>query len=87
MRRGEGEVVGKALRRSCMIWSCKWSTRFKNCPDGAEYAIVDSSDNTFRIELRRVPIDSNLLIESALDSGMPNADWWLILRYGLSVKS
>ncbi len=56
-------------------------------PMWAEYAIVDSSDNALRIELRREPIDSSLLIESALDSGMPNADWWLTLRYGFSVKS
>ena len=56
-------------------------------PIWAEYAIVDSNDNAFQVELRRVPIDSNLLIESALDSGMPNADWWLTLRYGLSINS
>ena len=52
----------------------------------AEYAIVDSGGNTLSTDFRRVPIDVNLLVESVLDSSMPNADWWLSVRYGYSVK-
>lgn len=57
----------------------------QECPPiWAEYAIVDSGDNTFRVELCRVPLDVNALIKSARDSDMPHADWWLALRYGRS---
>jgi len=54
----------------------------------AEYAIVDADADAdaVRIDLRRVRIRSELLIESAHESGMPNADWWLNLRYSVSVK-
>lgn len=51
----------------------------------AEYAIVDSVGDVLRTEFRRVPIDANLVVKSVLDSRMPHPDWWLSLRYGLSV--
>jgi hypothetical protein len=55
-------------------------------PMWAEYAIVEASDQTLRTEFRRVPIDVHLLVESVTDSDMPNADYWLSVRYGHAIK-
>ena len=52
-------------------------------PAWAEYGVIGWGNSGLRIELRRVPVDVNLLVESALESGMPYADWWLASRYGL----
>lgn len=51
-------------------------------PMWAEFAIVESNNNTLRTEFCRVPIDINLLINSVNDSNMPNAEYWLSVRYG-----
>ena len=55
-------------------------------PAWAEYGVIGWANSGLRVELRRVPVDINSLVESVLDSGMPHADWWLTLRYGPSVK-
>ena len=55
-------------------------------PAWAEYGVIGWEENGHRVELRRVPLDVALLADSARDSGMPHADWWLTLRYGPSAK-
>lgn len=55
-------------------------------PAWAEYGIIGWENSGLRVELRRMPVDVNLLVKSARDSGMPHADWWIALRYGHSVK-
>ena len=49
----------------------------------AEYGVVCLESGNLGIEFRRIPVDLNLLIQSARESGMPHADWWLHSRYGL----
>lgn len=47
----------------------------------AEYAIVESANQILRTEFRRVPIDVDLLVQSVNESDMPNANYWLSVRY------
>ena len=46
-------------------------------PPWAEYAVIGWENSGLRIELRRVPVDVNLVIQAALDSNMPHAEWWI----------
>lgn len=55
-------------------------------PPWAEYGVIAWENRSLRIELRRVPIDIDLLVKKAHQSGMPHADWWLASRYGNSVR-
>ena len=55
-------------------------------PPWAEYGVIAWENRSLRIELRRVPIDIDLLMKKTHESGMPHADWWLASRYGDSVK-
>ena len=55
-------------------------------PPWAEYGVIAWENRSLRIELRRVPIDIDLLVKKTHESGMPHADWWLSSRYGDSVK-
>ena len=55
-------------------------------PPWAEYGVIAWENRSLRIELRRVPIDIDLLVKKTHESGMPHADWWLASRYGDSVK-
>jgi predicted phosphodiesterase len=42
----------------------------------AEYAIVEREDSArLSVELRRVPIDADRVLQSVLQSGMPHAEW------------
>jgi putative phosphoesterase len=45
-------------------------------PPWAEYALIRWNSGQLGVELRRVPIDSEAVIERALASGMPHAEWW-----------
>jgi len=46
------------------------------CP-WAEYGIVDFvGEDEVTVELRRVPYDTDALIELVLESGVPHAKWW-----------
>jgi len=53
-------------------------------PLWAEYGVIGWENGGLRIELRRVPVDVNLVKQAALDSSMPHADWWIKQRYGTS---
>jgi predicted phosphodiesterase len=44
-------------------------------PSWAEYGIVEWRAGRLSIELRRVPIDVELVIQAVLQSGMPHATW------------
>jgi putative phosphoesterase len=46
-------------------------------PSWAEYALVSSIDASLNIELRRVPLDIDAVVQAALDSGMPHSEWWV----------
>jgi putative phosphoesterase len=48
----------------------------------AEYGIIGWENSSLRIELRRVPVNVNLVKQAALSSGMPHGDWWIKERYG-----
>jgi putative phosphoesterase len=43
----------------------------------AEYAIVDMTDGRLTIKLYRLPIDFERLAETARNSGLPDAEYWL----------
>jgi predicted phosphodiesterase len=45
-------------------------------PPWAEYALVNWDDGGLGIELRRTPVDAGAVVQAALDSGMPHAEWW-----------
>jgi putative phosphoesterase len=45
-------------------------------PPWAEYAIISYQNGALGIDLRRVPIDRGAIVKSALESGMPHAQWW-----------
>ena len=44
-------------------------------PPWAEYGVIAWENRSLRIELRRVPIDIDLLVKKTHESGMPHADW------------
>ncbi len=46
-------------------------------PPWAEYSIVEWRAGAVNIELRRTPIDVDMVVRAALRSGMPHADWWV----------
>ena len=50
----------------------------------AEYAVIDLTHGALRFEFRRAPMATDAVADSVLGSGMPNAEWWLSLRYGPS---
>jgi putative phosphoesterase len=43
----------------------------------AEYAIIDQSDNTLDVEMRRVYFDTDALLKTVRESGLPGTAWWL----------
>lgn len=45
-------------------------------PPWAEYALVRWENGKLSIELRRMPLDVDAVIQAALTSGMPHAEWW-----------
>ncbi len=44
-------------------------------PPWAEYAIVESTDTSLSVDLRRVPIEREPIARAFLESGMPYAEW------------
>lgn len=44
-------------------------------PPWAEYGIVEWRAGHLSVELRRVPIDVDSLVQAVLQSGMPHAEW------------
>lgn len=46
-------------------------------PPWAEYALVSSANASLSIELRRVPLDIDAVVQTALGSGMPHSEWWI----------
>lgn len=46
-------------------------------PPYAEYAMVTHSTGSLQIELRRTAIDADAVVQTAEESGMPHADWWV----------
>lgn len=46
-------------------------------PARAEYAIVSWENQSFTIQFHRVPFAARALVEVALGSGMPHAEWWV----------
>jgi putative phosphoesterase len=46
-------------------------------PAWAEYAIVSWENQSLTIQFRRVPFDARALVQVALGSGMPHAEWWV----------
>jgi predicted phosphodiesterase len=42
----------------------------------AEYGVIAIVDGRLSIDLRRTPIDVDLVVRTLLASGMPHADWW-----------
>ncbi len=46
-------------------------------PPWAEYSIVEWRAGSINVELRRAPIDVDMVVRAALGSGMPHADWWV----------
>jgi putative phosphoesterase len=46
-------------------------------PPWAEYALVEVQRGLPNITFRRVPYDVRPMIEAALASGMPHAEWWV----------
>ena len=55
-------------------------------PSWAEYGVIAWENGGLRIELRRVPVDMDLLVRRTHGTGMPHADWWLNSRYGDGVR-
>ena len=53
-----------------------WPFEDARNPPWGEYAIINIEGNSLNIELCRVPFDVQALIQAALTSGMPHADWW-----------
>lgn len=45
-------------------------------PPWSEYAIVASEQGCLEVRFRRVPLDVDLVVAAALESGMPEAEWW-----------
>jgi predicted phosphodiesterase len=43
----------------------------------AEYAVLDWSKETFRVEFHRLQVELAELARAARNSGMPHAEWWL----------
>lgn len=43
----------------------------------AEYAILSTEEGALNIEMHRIPFDLQALIQAALSSGMPHAEWWI----------
>jgi predicted phosphodiesterase len=46
-------------------------------PPWAEYALVEWQNDAMAIEFRRAPFDLEALIQAALESDMPHAEWWI----------
>lgn len=42
----------------------------------AEYAVIEANKGNLHVDLRRVPFDATAVIDAALRSGMPHAQWW-----------
>ena len=60
--------VGLALDRAFP------TTEARNAP-WAEYAIVESNNNSLNVELYRIPFDISAFVETILKSRMPHAEW------------
>ena len=46
-------------------------------PPSAEYALINLTDASLSVDLRRVPVDIDAVVQAALDSGMPHSEWWV----------
>lgn len=49
-------------------------------PPWAEYAALRIEQGSLSIEMHRVPFDPEILIQTALSSGMPHVRWWIDRR-------
>lgn len=45
-------------------------------PPWAEYAIVESEGGRLSIDLRRVPVERDAVVDALMSSGMPHVTWW-----------
>lgn len=45
-------------------------------PPWAEYAVISYEGGRLGIDLRRVPLDIEAIVQAAFNSGMPHAEWW-----------
>jgi putative phosphoesterase len=54
----------------------QWPDGRNRNPAWAEYAIVRSDQADLAVTFRRVPYNAALVVEAALTSGMPHAEWW-----------
>jgi putative phosphoesterase len=43
----------------------------------AEYALLSADGDSLSVAFRRVPLDVSEIVQAALSSGMPHADWWV----------
>jgi predicted phosphodiesterase len=66
--------VGQPFER----WPYEGGPLFLPC---AQYAIVGWKHGALSVDLRRVPIDLDAVRQAALDSGMPDADFWAELWF------
>jgi putative phosphoesterase len=55
----------------------EWPATAARVAPWAEYAVVDfAAEDDLQIDLRRAPYDYESVIEYALASGVPHAEWW-----------
>lgn len=55
----------------------EWPATAARVAPWAEYAVVDfAAEDDLQIDLRRTPYDYESVIEYALASGVPHAEWW-----------
>lgn len=55
----------------------EWPASVARVAPWAEYGIIDfAAEDDIRIDLRRAPYDAETVIEYALASGVPHAEWW-----------
>lgn len=43
----------------------------------AEYAMIEAENGRLSVDFRRIPIDLTMLEQDSVESGMPDAEWWL----------
>jgi diadenosine tetraphosphatase ApaH/serine/threonine PP2A family protein phosphatase len=43
----------------------------------AEYGVIAAGDGTLSVELHRVEVDVQALLDFCRESGMPHAQWWV----------
>lgn len=54
----------------------QWWPREVRIAPWAEYALLDFEDGRTKVDLRRTTFDVDALLDLAMSSGMPHAEWW-----------